>query len=84
VTLPKVSWGGKGLHLRAWHGLHFRITVHHQRKSRQKLKHGRNLEAEADAEAMEKCLLPMAYSVHILMELKTTRPGMGASASTIN
>ena len=35
-------------------GLYFYITVHHQRKSVQELKNGRNLEAGADAEAMEK------------------------------
>ena len=49
----KASWGGKGLL-----GLHFSIAVHHQRKPEQELKQGRNLEAGADAEAMEKpCLL---------------------------
>ena len=34
-------------------GSYFHITVHHQRKSGQGLKEGRNLEAGADAEAME-------------------------------
>ena len=33
-------------------GLHFHITVHHQRKSREELKEGRTLEAGADAETM--------------------------------
>jgi hypothetical protein len=33
------------------------ITVHHQSKSGQELKQGRNLEARADAEAMEGCYL---------------------------
>ena len=38
--------------------LHFHIVVHHSRKSGQELKQGRNLEAGADAEAMEAfCLL---------------------------
>jgi hypothetical protein len=32
---------------------HFHITVHHRRTSGQELKLGRNLEAGADAEAME-------------------------------
>ena len=35
--------------------LHFDVTVHHQRKSVQKLKPGRNLEAGADVEAVEDC-----------------------------
>jgi hypothetical protein len=33
--------------------LHFYITVHHQRKSGQEFKQVRNLEAKADAKAME-------------------------------
>ena len=33
--------------------LHFHIVVHHWRKSGQELKESRNLEAGADAEAME-------------------------------
>jgi hypothetical protein len=37
----KASWGGKSLF-----GLHFLITVHHQRKLRQELKQDRNLEQE--------------------------------------
>jgi diadenosine tetraphosphate (Ap4A) HIT family hydrolase len=41
----KASWGGKSLF-----GLHFHIIVHHEWKSGQELKQGRNLEAEADAE----------------------------------
>jgi hypothetical protein len=48
----KASWGGKCLF-----SLHFHIGVHHQRKSGQALKQGRNLEAGADAEAMEECCL---------------------------
>ena len=37
--------------------LHVHIAVCHRRKSGQKLKRGRNLEARADAEAMEECCL---------------------------
>jgi hypothetical protein len=48
----EASWGGKGLF-----SLHFRIAVHPQRKSGQELTLGRNLEAGADAEAMEGCCL---------------------------
>jgi hypothetical protein len=44
---PKATWWGKVLL-----SLHFLITVHHQRKSGQEPKQGRNLEAEADEEAM--------------------------------
>jgi hypothetical protein len=40
--------GRKGLF-----GLCFHIVVHHQSRSVQKSKQGRNLEAEANAEAME-------------------------------
>jgi hypothetical protein len=43
---------GKGLF-----GLHFHITAHHQRKSGQELKHGRNLEAGTDAEVVKGMLL---------------------------
>jgi hypothetical protein len=39
------SWGRKC-------GLCFHITVHHQQKSGQELKQGRNLEAGADAEGV--------------------------------
>ena len=39
--------------------VYFHIAVHHQRKPGQELKQGRVLEAEADAEVMERyCLLP--------------------------
>jgi hypothetical protein len=48
----KATWGEKGLA-----SLSFQITVHHQRKSGQELKQCRNLEASADAEAMEGCFL---------------------------
>jgi hypothetical protein len=46
----KASREGKGLL-----DLCFYTTVPHQRKSGQELKQGRNLEAGADAEAMEGC-----------------------------
>jgi hypothetical protein len=46
------SWGGKGLC-----SLHFHIAIHHQRKSGQELTQGRDLEAGADAEAVEGCCL---------------------------
>jgi hypothetical protein len=39
------------------YGLHFYITVHHQRRSGQKLKQSRILEAGADSEASEGCCL---------------------------
>lgn len=39
------NWGGKGLH----------FHLHHPRKSVQEFKQGRNLEAGANAEAMERC-----------------------------
>jgi hypothetical protein len=49
----KASLGGKSLF-----GLYFHIAIHHQRKLGQELTQGRNLEAGADAEAMERgCLL---------------------------
>jgi hypothetical protein len=38
-------------------GLHFNITYHHQRKSGQEIKRGKNLEAGADAEVVERCCL---------------------------
>ena len=44
----KVNQGAKG-----YYGLYFHISVHYGRKLRQELKQGRNLEAGADAEAME-------------------------------
>ena len=45
---PEASWGGKGLF-----SLHFHIAGHYQRKSGLELRQGRNLEAGADAEALE-------------------------------
>lgn len=46
------SWGRQGSF-----GLHFYTVVCHQRKSRQKLKQGRGLEAGADAEVLQRLLL---------------------------
>jgi hypothetical protein len=37
--------------------LYFQIIIHHKRKSGEELTQGRNLEAGADAEAMEGCCL---------------------------
>ena len=72
---PEASWGGKGLF-----SLCFHIAVHHQRKSGQELTQGRNLEAGADAEAMEGYYLldcfPLACSACFLIESRTTSPGM--------
>ena len=68
----EASWGRKDLF-----SLHFNITVHHQRKSGQGLTQGRNLEAGADAEAMERCLLPLACSACFLKEPMTTNPRNG-------
>ena len=49
----KASWGGKSLF-----GLYIHLTVYQWRKkSELELKQVRNLEAEADAEAMEGCCL---------------------------
>jgi hypothetical protein len=45
--MTKASWSGKDIFISNFH-----ITVHHQRKSGQDFKHGRHLEAGADAEAM--------------------------------
>jgi hypothetical protein len=47
-------WGGKG-----FFNLYFQIIVLNQKNSQQELKQSRNLEMEADAEAMDGChLLP--------------------------
>jgi hypothetical protein len=48
MAKKQVGVGGKGL---------FHIAVHHQRTSGLELKQVRNLEAGADAEAMEGCYL---------------------------
>jgi hypothetical protein len=45
-------WGGEDLF-----GLNLNITVHHQRKSEQILRYGRNLEAGANTGAKEGCCL---------------------------
>jgi len=59
---------------------HFHIAVHSQRKSGQELTEGRNLEAGADAEAMEGVLLTgllsLACSGCFVIELRTTSQGM--------
>jgi hypothetical protein len=47
---------------RVFFSLYFHIAVHHQRKSGQELTQGRNLEAGADAEAMEGCYLLACFS----------------------
>jgi hypothetical protein len=48
--MAKAIWGGIGLF-----GLHLHITVYYQRKPGKKLKQDGNLEAGADAEAIEVC-----------------------------
>jgi hypothetical protein len=46
-------------------GIHFHSTVHHRRKSGQKLKQARNLEVETDIEALEEsCLMPSFTWLH--------------------
>lgn len=54
--------------------LYFHSTVHHQRKSGQKLKLGRNLETRADAEAVITNFL--LCSASFLVECRTTSPRM--------
>jgi hypothetical protein len=53
-SINKATCGGQG-----FFGLFFPIPVHHQGKSGQELTQGRDLEAGADAEAVEElaCLL---------------------------
>lgn len=46
------GWGEKGLH-----GLHFHIADHYIRNLGQELNQGTNLEAGANAEALEECCL---------------------------
>jgi hypothetical protein len=48
----KANWAGKDLF-----GFYFQITIPHWRKSGQELKQSWNVEAGADAEAMEGCCL---------------------------
>ena len=71
----KATCGGKG-----FFSSYFHITVHHRRKSEQKLQQSRNLEAGADAEATEECCLlacsPMACSTCFIIKLGTTSPGV--------
>ena len=50
--MMKATWGGKGL----FHSL-FHTIIEHWKQLDQELKLGRNLEAGADAEAMEGCCL---------------------------
>ena len=69
TSRPKSKLGGKGLF-----SLHFQIIVHHWRRWGQEPKQGRNLEAGADAEALEGTvysLLPLACSVCFLIEPRT-------------
>ena len=71
----QATWEGKGLFCLGSH-----IIVHHWRKSGQELKQGRNLEAGADAEAMEECCLLVCSSWLVqpafFIEATTTSPGM--------
>lgn len=65
----------------------FHITVHYQRKSGQEFKEGRNLEAGADAEAVERscllaCPLTFTYSACCHIELKTPTQGWHHSQQT--
>jgi hypothetical protein len=53
----EASWGGKDLF-----SLHLHIAVYHQRKPGQELTQGRNLEAGADAKAMEGGFLLACYT----------------------
>jgi hypothetical protein len=56
------------------------MAAHQQRKSEQELTQGRNMEAGADAEAMEGAAYwlasPALLSLLFLIELRTTSPGM--------
>ena len=56
------------------------MAAHQQRKSEQELTQGRNMEAGADAEAMEGAAYwlasPGLLSLLFLIELRTTSPGM--------
>jgi hypothetical protein len=74
ILTKKSKLGGKGLF-----SLHFHIALHHQRKSGLELTQDRNLEAGADAEAMEGCYLLACFSwlaQLALIEPRTTSPGM--------
>ena len=70
----KASWGRKGLFV-----FDFHIAVHHGRKSGRELKHGRILEAGAEADykvVLLTGLLPLACSVCFLIKSRTHSPGM--------
>ena len=63
----KQTGGKKGLS-----GLYFHIAAHHQRKSGQELRLGRNLEAGADAEVIEGCcLLACSHGLLSLLSYRT-------------
>jgi len=74
----KGGLGGKGLF-----SLHFHSTVHHWQESGQELKQERNLEAGADAEAMEKCSLLVCLAC-LLIEPRTTSPGVDPPVTSWN
>ena len=71
----------KHLQRRGLFGLHFHITVHHQRKSGQELKQGRNLEAGADVETMrDTACSSMAFEEpDFFVESRTTSAGVAPS-----
>jgi hypothetical protein len=50
-------------------------AIHYCRKSRQELRHIRNVEAAVDAEAMKRCYL-LVCSACTLVDLRTTGPGI--------
>jgi len=70
------NWKEKGLS-----GLHIQIIVHLWRKLRQELKQGWNLEAGANAEAVDGCCL-LSYSHGLLnlllIEPRTSSPEMAS------
>jgi hypothetical protein len=74
---PRSNLGGKSLFR-----LQFNIEIHYQRKSGPEYTQGRKLEAEVDADAMEKCLLtgllPLACSACFLIEPRTTSQGIAS------
>jgi hypothetical protein len=71
--MTKATWTGRALF-----GLHFHIILH-QRKSGQELTQGRNLEAGADAEAMEACYLLACFTCFFI-EPRPISPGMAPPA----
>ena len=75
VTIAMMKHHGQNQH--AEERVYLALTTHHlRRKSGQELKQDRSLEAGANAETTEECLLPMTYSVHFLIEPRTTSPEM--------